>query len=178
MRIIRRRATAGEAGYSLAEMLTVVAIIGILSLFVVPNFISMYRQNKLKTSVRQFTGHLRAAKQHAVTKSVLVRVAFDDNSRRYYMFESSDEGATWNPLGTNPKYVDETAYFVNDAANGFGDTVDEGALGDLQDIIFERTGTARVPTGRGIVVVKSLHSDLTFSKFTVTVGSAGTVKVE
>jgi prepilin-type N-terminal cleavage/methylation domain-containing protein len=179
MRTLRRTASAGERGYSLAEMLTVVAIIGALSLFIVPNFISMYRQSKLKTSIRQFANDLRAARQHAVTKSSTVRVAYDDSSRRYYIFESDDEGATWQPLGTNPKYLDETAYFENDpGADKFTDTIDEGALGDLEDIIFERTGIARVPTGRGIVWLKSQHTDIALPRFKITVGSAGTVGVE
>ena len=42
-------------GYSLMELLTVTAIIGVMSLVTVPAFIKFYWSNKMKASLRQFT---------------------------------------------------------------------------------------------------------------------------
>jgi len=178
MRILRSR----ERGYSLAEMLTVVAIIGILALVAVPNFMSMYRSGKLKTSMRQFTNHLRAARQRAVTQSNFVRVSFVDNGRMYYLFESEDQGATWDLIvgdGTNPRYIDETVHFETTGANKFTDSVDDGGFGDLPDIVFDRTGVARVPTGRGEIILKSQFdaADIFRADYTITVRSSGSVSV-
>ena len=44
----RRLRPRNQRGYSLAEVLTVVAIIGILSLVTVPNFISLYNSGRIK----------------------------------------------------------------------------------------------------------------------------------
>jgi len=179
MRIIRRQVSPKERGYSLIEMLVVVAIVGILALVTVPNFMSMYRSSKLKTSMRQFTNHVRAARQSAVTRATLVRIAFVNNSRLYYIFQSEDQGTTWDPLGTNPKYLDETVFFENSTgATKFSDAVDDGGLGDLPDIIFDRTGVARVSGGSGVLKIKSTFEDIGRTEFTVNVRSSGAVNAQ
>ena len=62
-----RKKGCTQAGYSLTEMLTVIAIIGMLALVMVPNFISFYNSNKMKSSMRNFTTDLRSARQLAGT---------------------------------------------------------------------------------------------------------------
>ena len=49
------RSSRSSRGYSLAELLTVDAIIGIVSLVTVPNFIQYYRSAKMKTSINRFS---------------------------------------------------------------------------------------------------------------------------
>ncbi|HEX9407409.1 MAG TPA: prepilin-type N-terminal cleavage/methylation domain-containing protein, partial [Thermoanaerobaculia bacterium] len=62
------RTKRSQSGYSLAEMLTVVAIVGMLALVMVPNFITFFQSNKMKSSMRNFTTDLRSARALAISQ--------------------------------------------------------------------------------------------------------------
>jgi prepilin-type N-terminal cleavage/methylation domain-containing protein len=111
-----------ESGYSLAEMLTVVAIIGVLSLVFIPNFMEFRDTNKMKTSMRNLTSDLRTTRQLAITQGKQAAVVFNTGSgqRSYniYLGDKSYGSTVWSPLtgtGSNPpkstKYLDDIAYF-------------------------------------------------------------------
>jgi prepilin-type N-terminal cleavage/methylation domain-containing protein len=91
-------------GYSLIELLTVMAIIGVLSLITVPQFISFQRAGKMKSALRNFTMDIRTMRQKAITQNIWTRVviapaAADSAAARTYTFtQSSDLGKTWTPL--------------------------------------------------------------------------------
>src|SRR5215212_5822059 len=72
-----------QRGYSITEMLTVVAIIGIVSLVLVPNFMSMYRSGKMKTATRNFISRARRIQQQAVTENRRTRICFTPNATVY-----------------------------------------------------------------------------------------------
>lgn len=63
-----RPRAAAQSGYSIAEMLVVVAIIGILSLITVPQFINYQHSNQLKSGMRQFMSDVRSARQTAISQ--------------------------------------------------------------------------------------------------------------
>lgn len=65
-----------ERGYTLIEALVVVAIVGMISVIAVPNFIQFQRAGKVKSSLRNFTADLRAARQRAVTLQNRAMISF------------------------------------------------------------------------------------------------------
>src|SRR5437868_15143302 len=67
---------SAQAGYTLAEVLTVVAIVGILSLVTVPAFMNFRTSNKVKSSVRTFTTELRRTRQLAITNGRESKLSF------------------------------------------------------------------------------------------------------
>jgi len=91
-------------GYSLTELLVVVALIGILSLISVPAFINFKNQNTFRSDLQNFANDLRAARQYAITQTVDVRVELDPapgnplTSNQYRFYWSNDRGTTWTPL--------------------------------------------------------------------------------
>ena len=124
-----RKKGCTQAGYSLTEMLTVIAIIGMLALVMVPNFISFYNSNKMKSSMRNFTTDLRSARQLGITqgRQTLVTYATDTtgaSTARTYDVWLGDKpfGSTeWTPqtgANSNPnrptKTLDKIAYFPRD----------------------------------------------------------------
>ncbi|HEX6100279.1 MAG TPA: GspH/FimT family pseudopilin [Thermoanaerobaculia bacterium] len=169
-----------ERGYSLMEMLVVVAIIGVLMLVTVPNFITMRKSSIVKGGLRQFTSDLRAARQRAVTSSTLVRVAFANGTRRYYVFESTDEGANWDLIGDqNPRYLPEDVYLENGTGTAeFPDNETDNGLGTFPDITFERTGVARAPNGLGKVLLKTNFIDIPKPLYTISVRTTGMIATE
>lgn len=87
-----------QSGYSLAEMLVVVAIIGLVSLVSVPQFISYQRSNRLKTSMRQVMSDLRIARAQAIALRTQTRIRFISNASRYFVEQQNADG-TWSALG-------------------------------------------------------------------------------
>ena len=74
-----------ESGYSLPEMLTVIAIIGTLALVSVPAFLTFRNSNKMKSSMRNFTNDLRATRQLSISRGQQTMLSFATGSkaRRY-----------------------------------------------------------------------------------------------
>src|SRR5512132_2739828 len=102
-----------ESGYSLVEILVVVAIIGVISLVTVPNFIAMQHSGKLKTSLRSFVSDIRGARQRAVTRHVKTKVSFvtgtATTARQYTVAEFNQATSTWTQIG-QAKNLEEACY--------------------------------------------------------------------
>lgn len=128
-------------GYSIVEMLVVVAIIGILSLITVPAFMNFQRRNAVRSALRSFTSDIRSYRQHAITKNAYVRVQFSGD-RDYIAWQSRDFGTTWRPLrlgaageGTQTRTLPETLAF---SANTFNDS--DATADGLRDLDFRPDG--------------------------------------
>lgn len=144
-------------GYSVTEMLVVVAIIGILSLVTIPAFINFQRRNHVRSALRSFTGDLRAFRQHAITKNAYVRVQFR-SEREYEVFQSRDFGVTWtrlnmgtaaNDMGRSVRTLPETISF---SANTYNDS--DNPVDQMPDIDFRPDGTAGDYSGTGVTAGK------------------------
>ncbi len=162
-----------ESGYSLVEILVVVAIIGVISLVTVPNFIAMQHSGKLKSSLRTFVGDIRAMRQRAVTRHVKTKVSFttgtSTTARQYTMAEFNATTSTWTQVGP-PKSLEESCYVVS--STGFTDIDSDGTL----DIVFKNDGaldlgSATLPA----TAVLKTDWDIPTKQYTVTVRFSGAV---
>lgn len=124
-----KRIMRSQAGYSLTEMLVVVAIIGMLALVMVPNFMSFYESNKMKSSMRNLTTDLRSARQLSITqgKQTLVTYATGATARSYdvWIGDKPFNSQIWTPTtgaNANPprptKTLDNIVYFPPDPQGG------------------------------------------------------------
>jgi prepilin-type N-terminal cleavage/methylation domain-containing protein len=176
---------AGQSGYSLIELLVVVALIGVISLVTVPNFISMYRSAKIKGAIRQFTGDVRNARQIAVSENTRTMVSIGTSAAerdRYWMYRQVN--GDWELLGRpEGKTLEEatentTVYF---SASDFADTVNIDG-NERKDIIFDRNGTIRpfptVAAGQFPGITIRTDDNVPIPQYTVRVSPAGTIKVE
>jgi prepilin-type N-terminal cleavage/methylation domain-containing protein len=168
-----------ERGYSLIEMLVVVAIIAIVSLVTVPNFINMQRSAKMKTSLRQITGDIRSARQHAITKNRRTMISFKTGTTEHaYRFYEETVDAAGNPVwvalpNQAIKELDETVYF---STTNFPNTINDDAL-TLNDIIFHPTGTVQnVPVGQTSGTLRiSTDWDIPVKQYTINLFSTGRI---
>lgn len=122
-----------QRGFSLVEMLTVVAILGVLSLVSVPAFMNYQRSLAVKNSMRQFTSDLRAARQRAVANTSQVRVTVPattpvEERHSYTVHESRDRGATFTQI--TARELDKITWFA-----------------DSGNITFLPNGTVQFPAG-------------------------------
>ena len=165
-----------EGGFSLIELITVTAILGLIVAVSTPGFINYQRSGKLKGSLRQFVADARAARQRAVTRSSTVRMTFatGSNARRYQVFESYDRGTTWVSAPWLDRSLDES---VSLSSTGFEDTV---STDTLPDIVFQNGGTvSNIPAdpNDAYVVLKS-SNNIPINEFTVRISSAGRIAAD
>lgn len=143
--ILRR---TSQRGYSLIEMLVVVAIIGIISLVTIPNFVSMARSNKVKTSLRQFANDARNARQRAVTRYTRTKLGFNTGTagaRTYAVYDFAGYDTSVPPKEIWRRHgpfrtLAENTYFATPTT--FIDR--ENDTDDLVDVIFTNTGSLDV----------------------------------
>ena len=177
---MKRPCRRTERGYSMMEMLVVVGIIGVLMLVTVPNFIVMRKSSIMKGALRQFTNDMRAARQRAVTASSIVRISYTPGGRTYYMWESTNEGTSWSLLGSqNPRWLPENVSIENSSGGAeFTNTIADAGFGNLPDIVFDRTGTARVPGAEGKVLLKTTYIDIPKPEYTISVRTTGMISTQ
>jgi prepilin-type N-terminal cleavage/methylation domain-containing protein len=186
---------SSEAGYSLVELLTVVAIIGVLALVTVPSFITYYNSNKSKAAMRTFTSDLRGARATSIQRSHEVKLSFvTGTGKRTYTIYEADRAfdvagytTVWTPLtgpGSNPyrppKTLDPSVYFPADSPStpqNFTDT-DPTPDGDL-DVIFFPDGHCQIPAG-GVSATITLKTDMNIPKpqYAIVISPSGRVQAQ
>lgn len=129
-----------QRGYSLTEMLVVIAIVGALSLVTIPNFMSMYQSSRVKAAARTMTSDIRTARQMAITNYTRVKVSFGTgaNVHHYEMFREDKDRLTNTSTWTFVRRGDLTSVlYINST------TFDDKVTGDdgLKDIVFLPNGT-------------------------------------
>jgi prepilin-type N-terminal cleavage/methylation domain-containing protein len=196
-----KRTKRSQAGYSLAELLTVVAIIGMLALVMVPNFMTFYESNKMKSSMRNFTTDLRSARQLSISqgKQVLLTYATGTAARTYdvWLGDKPFNSQNWTPqtgANSNPprqsKTLDNIAYFpAGNTLQTFTDflscssgtnctgTVANPAQDQKIDVVFSPDGTALLPPNlaNGTITIKTDLNKLPKSSYTITISPSGRV---
>jgi Tfp pilus assembly protein FimT len=169
-------------------MLTVVAIVGILALVTVPNFITYYQSNKMKVALRNFTADLRTVRQMSITQGVQTRVTFtpaatNTRASRAYDFwqgNAAFNSTTWTQLTqpdpTKPallkgytRHTEDAAYFPNS-----GQTFD--AVGGVYSVVFFPDGHVGMPAGATTAAIV-LKTDQKVPKalYTIDVSPSGRV---
>jgi prepilin-type N-terminal cleavage/methylation domain-containing protein len=175
-----RRSTQAERGYSLAEALVVVAIIGVISLVSVPNFMAMYRSGKIKAGIRLLSTDVRAARQRAVTTYRPTMVSLGTTAtEKYSWFVYDWNGTAWvqrkeGVLEPETSVDNRVVYFT---AIGFPDVEPAGALDGRPDIIFETNGGIRNPPADPTFKIRT-DANIAKNEFVVSVSPAGSVKVQ
>ena len=171
-----------QSGYSLPEMLVVIAIIGIISLVTIPQFLAFQRANQLKTAMRQVMADLRLARQQAVALRTQTRVRFRNNTDSYVVERLNTDGS-WGPLGRTT-----TGLSARALEKGCKFTVPADPPSNLPTatvggetfsmVVFRPDGTAALTdeSGMGRFIIRSTASNLARPSYTIQVQGAGFVK--
>jgi len=85
-----RRATRGESGFSLAELIVLLAVIGILTAFSVPMMLTYWRSSTLMAGAREVAAALNGARELAIRENKNVCVTTTDGTRLQYRLPPCD----------------------------------------------------------------------------------------
>src|ERR1051326_3882324 len=87
------RTRSSQSGYTLAEALVVVTIIGRITGVTTPFFMNYLRAHRIRTSATYFETALRYARQRAVTKHIQTRISFVPNTDpgQYTIWEATQD---------------------------------------------------------------------------------------
>lgn len=193
-----------QAGYSLAEMLTVVAIVGVMTLVTVPAFISFYQSNKAKATMRSFMSDLRRTRQRAITSGKQTMLSFETTpstatlpnyKRKYYLYDGNlpFNSTSWTRAtkpGTSiveePRSLDDVMYFPsanNPTPQTFIDVVSCSTLpcsagtDGKRDIIFFPDGRVSIPTGNqfGTITLRT-EMKIPIKQYAIQIQPSGAIK--
>ncbi|HEX9459355.1 MAG TPA: GspH/FimT family pseudopilin [Thermoanaerobaculia bacterium] len=183
-----RTRNSHQTGFSLVEMLTVVAVIGILALVTVPNFVTYFQSNKMKATMRNFTSDLRTMRQISISQGVQTRITFtpaatNSTAARAYDFwqgNSASNSTTWTPLTQSDptkkalikgftRHLEDIAYFPTT-----GQTFD--AVSGVYSVVFYPDGRVGMP-GTATTASVILKTDMKVPKplYTIDVSPSGRV---
>lgn len=138
-------------GYSLAEVLVVLAIIAIISLVAVPGFMSMRQRAKMKASLTDFTGKVRAARQLAVTGNGMAKLRFQRSTNQYQIWKQTIDPTTYQPTWSQ---VGNNYGLEGQGTSGSAATItfnnntqfdDDPAGSGWNSIVFNQDGTLVTP---------------------------------
>jgi prepilin-type N-terminal cleavage/methylation domain-containing protein len=168
-----------NAGYTLTEILVVVAIIGVLSLITVPAFMNFQRAAVFKSAMRIFATDLRAARAAAIQQSYDVRIELTTGAEgpttKAYRFYASRDGTNWTPLTVrkeSTKRLDGPVWL--ESATNLRDIANDGK----PDIVFHPNGAADI-TGTataGVVVLATNWKNLFANRYNVTITRSGQIR--
>ena len=117
-RSIAARAEGREqGGFSIVEMLLVLAIMGIFITFAGPAFTQAYRAYRVRSSASELTLALRAARQVAVSTRAASSLVVDTANRNYSWTDARGRVRTWT-LPTGVEFVTVNPATVTFATNG------------------------------------------------------------
>lgn len=118
------------SGFTLIEVLTVVAIVAIISAIAIPNYIEWSRAAKLRSAVNDLTSDLAMARLRAIKGGAPVKVTFTTDG--YMVFIDDNDNHVWDsgePLLRNKQYP--------------AGVIMSGCTFTADRAIFQRTGASK-----------------------------------
>jgi type IV fimbrial biogenesis protein FimT len=142
-------------GFTLTEMMIVVALMAILTAIAVPNIIAQMPKYRLNGAARQVLGDLVAARMQAVSQNNELKVFFLDNHSYMILDDDDNDGTADTGEATQTKDIQTDYYDVTFNSNN--------------DPIFRPNGTASNLATITLSNTSGSHS--------ITISSAGRVKI-
>ncbi|MBC8432834.1 MAG: GspH/FimT family pseudopilin [Desulfobacterales bacterium] len=146
-----------DAGFTLLELITVIAIAGVLTAIAVPNFLTYQSSSRLKGALSTLRGDLVGARMLAIKRGVEYQVAFSSGGYQIIRGDLSS-GSTFDPINNT------------EVARDFADEYPGVTVSGSSNPVFSPKGTvAAAPVT--ITLQNSQGSQ------TITIYIAGKVKV-
>jgi type IV fimbrial biogenesis protein FimU len=112
-----------ESGFSIVEMLLVLALMGIFITFAGPAFTDSYRAYKVRSAMQELSVALRAVRQVAVSTRAATNLTIDTAGGTYSWTDAKGQTRTW-PLPTGVAFTSASPTTITFVTNG---TVSSGS---------------------------------------------------
>ena len=146
-----------KTGFSLIELMIVLAIMGILSAIAAPNFMNYMAQRRLNGAARMVMSDLMAARQKAVSINQEVKVSFVSNHAYEIWNDADSNGTVADNEGDDlvkdihPNYYDVTLsasaapiFYQRGTASGTTVTVTSSRTGVSKDVTVALNGRVKI----------------------------------
>jgi Tfp pilus assembly protein FimT len=146
--------TFREAGFSITELVVIIAVIGVLFVMSVPSFVSYYQAAAARADVQQVITLFNQARELAVRQNDRVCVTMPNNTQMVLRL-SSCAGIVWTGPGT------DGAGNIN-LPQGF-------TIGPLNNVTFNYLGAA------GAATTYTMTNSTTYATSTISIALSGRV---
>ena len=152
------RSLTRARGFTVIELLIVVALVGVLTALAVPSFVGMIQRNRVSAEVNSFAGDLQFARSEAIKQGLPVSVCASSNGKTCLGANTWHSGwivfVDLNGSGTVDN-TNDTVSRIRPAWSG-GDTF--VAAPSMTSVTYSRDGFANLPVGTGTAVLMTLHT--------------------
>ena len=97
----RFAARRAETGFTLAELIVLIAVIGILSIMAIPSFLRYYQAATLKSGAQQFAALINQAREVAIKENDNLCVKVSSPTQMMYVRNNWTTGSVWVGTGTD-----------------------------------------------------------------------------
>ncbi len=119
-------------GFSLIEVVVVIALMAIIAAFVAPNFMNMMVQRRLNGAARQIMSELMNARMQAVSQQNAFKISFPSNHEYTILDDDDNDGVADTGESIQTKDIQSDYYDVT--------------LNSTANVIFSGRGTANLAT--------------------------------
>tara|TARA_R110002095_G_scaffold131090_5_gene113865 strand:+ start:340 stop:783 length:444 start_codon:yes stop_codon:yes gene_type:complete len=130
--------TSRQSGFSLAELMVVIVILGLLATVVVPNVMGRLAQAEHQVAATTITGFADAAKAYKIQNrrwpETLEELTEEDENGHRYLEQASIPMDPWgNPYFYEPPSVGSTPIIIS-----YGEGGEPGGEGSQRDVSYEQ----------------------------------------
>lgn len=154
--VFQRNGVGGQRGFTLVELMVAIAVVGIISVGAIPQFVTFLRAMETRGASQELATVLQQARELAIARNTSYRVEIEPDDNRLRFVRTSD-----NVVWTGPQTD----------AQGYRRLVNQARLTNVTaNPTFNPLGTA----GGGTITVQNLQGT---SSLNVVVSPAGRVRI-
>ena len=167
-----KKYTKDSTGFSLIELMTVIAIIGMMSAIAAPSLLRSLPEKQLKNAARNLYADMQKARLLAVKENRKIYIRFDDTGNFYYFVYKDTDDSTKATFRRDLSEYGDVSFGFGEALKKFDKKWDGDDLPAkyVDDTNFSSTGTAKTQS----IFMHNKNNDVCYA---VSVINYGAVKI-